>query len=174
MRNQISETTAPLTVNAIPPTLSISYLPAKNGDLATETRLQVTATADDADGGDDYINRLVLGNLPAGVTVSDSLGLLSGTTITTTSHPGTFIDEIDIFAPAGKTTNFDLGITAYSDEPHSPEQSVSDNKNIEVDFSTDATLANPAAITSIVLPDPAPPCTPTWATGRNRTGQVSL
>jgi hypothetical protein len=118
-----------LVVNPTPPTVGISVLAAQAGDPATETRLLVTASTDDADGGNDYINRLVISGMPAGVTLS------TPTTITTSGHPGTVSQEVDVFAPAGQSTNFNLGVTAYADEPNAPEVSAATSQNINIVFS---------------------------------------
>ena len=63
--------TVPLVVNPIPPTVGVTVLAPQSGDPVTETRLMVTASTDDPDGGNDYINRLQRG-VPAGVTLTHS------------------------------------------------------------------------------------------------------
>jgi hypothetical protein len=130
--------TVPLVVNAIPPTVGIKVLAAKPGDLPTETRLLVTASVDDADDGNDSINRLVFNGLPAGVTLSHS-GAPIGNTVFTSGQPGTFSYEVDVNAPANQSTNFNLGATAFADEPNSPEVSTSTSQNIAIDFTKTTT-----------------------------------
>jgi hypothetical protein len=130
-----------LTVNPEPPTVGVSVLAPQPGDPVTETRLQVTASVDDADSGNDYINRIQLGGLPPGAILSGS-GLTGGT-IATSGHPGTFSTEVDVNTPAGESTNFNLGVTAYSDETSgtggpTPEVSATTNQSIAIDYSTDA------------------------------------
>jgi hypothetical protein len=122
----------PLVVNPLPPTVHVSVLAPQAGDPVTETRLSITATADDfpADGASDFINRIALSGLPAGVTLS------TGNTITPGSQQGTFTTEVDVFAPAGQSTNFDLGVKAFADEPNSPETSASTSQNIDIEYTT--------------------------------------
>jgi hypothetical protein len=134
-------TLATITVAGIPvaepPTVSVKVLPARPGDPATLTRLEVTATsADDAtvNRGSDYIQSLRFSGLPAGVTLS------TPDTITPSGQPGTFSQEVDVTAPSGRTTNFNLGVTAVSAETEgtgSPATaSASTSQNIDVDYST--------------------------------------
>jgi hypothetical protein len=120
-----------LTVNPLPPTIGVSVLAPHSGDPVTETRLSITATADDfpADGASDFINRIALSGLPAGVTLS------TGNTITPGSQLGTFTTEVDVFAPADQSTNFNLGVTAFADEPNSPETSAATSQPINIHFS---------------------------------------
>jgi hypothetical protein len=138
----------PLIVNPVLPSLGITVLPAQPGDPATLIRLQITAVTDDPDAGADFISHLQLGltgNVTSGFTITDTRGLLSGNTITTTGQPGTFTDEIDITAPKSQTINDNLGVTAFSDEPNSPEQSAAISQNIAIDYSTVSQTPNFAA-----------------------------
>ena len=128
-----------LTVNAIPPTVSDSVLAYQNGDPVTETRLQINSATDDGDGGNDYINRLVFTNVAAGTTLSSPDGTMvnnaPGTwTLSTTGDPASFNPEVDVTTQAGQTTNFNMGITAYSDEPNSPELQASTSQQIWVNY----------------------------------------
>jgi hypothetical protein len=125
----------PLVVNPIAPTVGVSVLSPHTGDPATETRLLVTASTDDPDGGNDFINRLVFNNLPPGVTLSHS-GVPIGTTVSTNGQPGTFSFEVDVNAPPAQSTNFNFGVTAVADEPNAPEASSSTSQNIAIDYST--------------------------------------
>lgn len=141
-----------LTVNPVPPNVAVTVLPANPTDPATLTRLQIAAQADDLDGGNDSINRIVLSNVPtdvslsvptAGFTLSGPtlVGSTDDYTITPTGAPGTVMPELDVTAPSNMSTNFNLGVTAFSDEKSgtggpTPEVSSSTSQNIEVDFST--------------------------------------
>jgi hypothetical protein len=90
----------------------------------------------------------VLSNVPTDVSLSmpSTPGLtlsgptLVGTTddytITTSGQPLSVMPEVDVLAPSGQSTNFNLGITAFSDEPHSAEVSSSTSQNIAIDNST--------------------------------------
>jgi hypothetical protein len=117
------EDSATVSVTVTPvadsPTITVQVLPWQMGDPVTETRLLVTATSGDfgtADEGSDFIKSLQFDGLLGGVTLSDTLGLLSGTTIITSGDPGTFTDELDVFAPPAQNTSFNLGITAINAE----------------------------------------------------------
>jgi hypothetical protein len=141
-----------LTVNATPvadtPTVSLSV---GAGTSATDTLITVTVDSGDfgtPQQGSDYIQSLLLnltGNETAGVTLSDSLGLLNPVTdiITTTGDPSTFTDVIDVSAPTSLIgQNFDvsdvLGVTAVNAEtegtgsPATASSSVS--QPIQIDF----------------------------------------
>ena len=131
-----------LVVNPIPPTVGVTVLAPHAGDPVTETRLQVTAATDDADAGSDSINRLVFSglSLAPGVTLSGT-GLtfdpIADTySVATSGNPGSFTYEVDVNAPGAQSTNFNLGVTAFSDEPHAPEVSTTTSQNIAIDFST--------------------------------------
>src|SRR6266513_1599262 len=54
----------------VPPTVSVAVLATEAGDPVTETRLRITATVDGPDSGADYINRIQLSGVPAGVILS--------------------------------------------------------------------------------------------------------
>ena len=67
--------TIKLTINPVPPHVAVSV----TGNVAAETELEISSQTDDPDGGNDYINRIVLSGVPAtGVTLS------TPTTISTT------------------------------------------------------------------------------------------
>jgi len=140
-----------LVVDAIPPTVGESVLAYQTGDPVTETRLSITSAVDDGDGGNDYINRLVFSNVAIGTTLSSPDGTVVDSgggvwTLTTSGNPANFNPEIDVFAPAGQTTNFVMGITAYADEPNSPELSAATSQQIYVNYST--TTQNPDFLSS--------------------------
>ncbi|MFL6726113.1 MAG: beta strand repeat-containing protein [Sphingomicrobium sp.] len=140
-----------LIVDAIAPTVSESVLAYQTGDPVTETRLQITSAVDDGDGGADYINRLVFSNVAIGTTLSSASGTVVNNgggvwTLTTSGHPANFNPEIDVFAPGGQTTNFVMGITAYADEPNSPELNAATSQQIYVNYST--TTQNPDFLSS--------------------------
>ena len=140
-----------LVVDAIPPTVGVSVLDYQTGDPVTETRLSITSAVDDGDGGNDYINRIVFGNVPTGTTLTASIGTLTdnldGTwTLTTSGNPANFNPEVDVTTPSGTTTNFDMSITAYADEPNSPELNAATSQQIYVKYST--TTQNPDFLSS--------------------------
>jgi Bacterial cadherin-like domain len=132
--NTISTTVTPV---ADPPTVGVKVLAPQTGDPVTETRLLVTANSGDfgtLNEGSDFIKSI---QLPGGVTLTDAQNLLSNGTINTSGQPGTFTDEIDVFAPSGQSTNFNLGITAFNDETEgSAENSASTSQPIVIDYST--------------------------------------
>jgi hypothetical protein len=130
-----------LVVDAIPPTVGVSVLGYQNGDPVTETRLLVTSAVDDGDGGNDYIDRIVFTNVAAGTILSSPDGSFvnngGGTwTLSTSGHPASFNPEVDVTTPAAQTTQFNMGITAYADEPNSPELNAATSQNIYVKYST--------------------------------------
>jgi len=142
------EDSATVNVTVIPvadkPNVSVKVLPVQDGDPATETRLLVTVTSGDfgtPDFGSDFIKSIQLSGMPNGVTLSDVQKLLSGSTIDLSgTQPGLFTDEIDVFAPSGQSTNFNLGITAFNDEKEGfgapAEDSASTSQPIAIDYST--------------------------------------
>jgi hypothetical protein len=106
-----------ITVNETPvaDTPRVVIGPPAPGALADQTLITITATSGDfgtATAGSDFIQSLGLSNLPPGVTLSDSLGLLNPATnvITTTGEPGTLNDTITVTTPADTSENFNLGI----------------------------------------------------------------
>jgi hypothetical protein len=130
-----------LVVNPIAPTVGVSVLARQAGDPVTETRLQLSSAVDDGDGGNDYINRIVLSGVPTGVNLSSPTATITSLgggsyEIDTTGNPSSFNPEVDVTTPSGQTTNFNLGITAYADEPHAPEVSSSTTQNIDVEYKT--------------------------------------
>ena len=140
-----------LVVDAIPPTVGVSVLAYQNGDPVTETRLSITSAVDDGDGGNDYIDRIVFTNVASGTTLSSPDGTFvnngGGTwTLSTSGHPANFNPEVDVTAPAATTTNFTMGITAYADEPNSPELNAVTSQQIYVNYST--TTQNPDFLSS--------------------------
>lgn len=131
----------PLQVHAIPPTVGVSVLPYESGDPVTETRLQVSSAVDSGDGGNDSINNIQFSNVPTGTTLSSSLGTMTNDgggawTLTTTGNPASFNPEVDVFAPSGTTTDFNLGITANSSEPNGlpADETASTSQNINVQY----------------------------------------
>jgi hypothetical protein len=140
--------TIDVTINPVPPNVGVTVLPADPTDPATLTRLQIAAQADDPDGGNDYINRIVLSGVPtdvslavptAGFTLSSPtlVGSTYDYTITPTGAPGSVMPEVDVTAPMGQSTNFNLGVQAFSDEQSgtggpTPEVSSSTSQNIDV------------------------------------------
>jgi hypothetical protein len=146
----------PLVVNAIPPTQqAISVIPYESGDPVTETRLQLSASPDSPDGGADHITKFVVSGVPtdvslgvptAGFSLSGPALQGDGTdsyTITASGTTSPAAPELDVFAPAGKTTDFTLTSTAYAQEPNSPAlASNSETQNIDVQYSTTNQLAD--------------------------------
>lgn len=129
----------PLVVNAIPPTVSDSVIPYQSGDPITETRLQLNSAVDSGDSGNDYINRIVLSGVPTGTTISSPDATVTANgggvyTLSTTGNPASFNPEVDVTTPSAQSTNFNLGIQAFSDEPNSPELSASTSQNIDVQY----------------------------------------
>ena len=130
-----------LVVAAIPPSVGVSVLAYQTGDPVTETRLSVTSSVDDGDGGNDYINRLVFTNVAAGTTLSSPDGSFvnngGGTwTLSATGTPASFNPEVDVTTPAATTTQFTMGVTAYADELNAAEVNSSTSQDIYVKYTT--------------------------------------
>jgi hypothetical protein len=133
-----------VTVNALPPSVGVSVLDNLSTDPVTETRLNITAAPDDPDGGNDAINRVMLSNIPTGVTLSHggvAIPVVGGDATIAGSSIGSGY-EVDVTTPAGQTTDFTLGVTAFSDEPNSPEQSASTTQNIDVEHNSSTQTEN--------------------------------
>jgi hypothetical protein len=120
------QVTSSVTVHATPvadtPSVNVQVLARHDDDPITEVRLLVTCQSGDfgtVNQGSDFIQSIVLdlsGNATAGTTISDSLGLLVGNTITASSNQGFFQDEVDLLMPADTSLKDSLAITAIAAE----------------------------------------------------------
>jgi hypothetical protein len=120
------EVTSFVTVNATPvadtPTVAESIAKPQPGDPATLVRFNVTVTSGDfatIDQGSDYIKSLALaltGTKTSGITITDSLGLLSGNVITPPANQGQFTDQIIVSLPAGSNFSDTLSFTGTNSE----------------------------------------------------------
>jgi hypothetical protein len=120
------QVTSFVTVNATPvadpPKVADNIAAPHAGDAATLVRFSVTVTSDDfatITQGSDYIKSLAVsltGTGTSGITITDSLGLLSGGLINAPANPGTFTDEIDVSLPAGSTFSDTLSFTGTNAE----------------------------------------------------------
>ncbi len=120
------QVTSTVTVNATPvadvPTVAENIAAPHAGDAATLVRFAVTITSNDfatINQGSDYIESLALsltGTSTAGITITDSAGLLSGSTIVPPANQGQFIDEIRVALPAGSTLSDTLSLTGTNAE----------------------------------------------------------
>ncbi|MCC8977397.1 Ig-like domain-containing protein [Bradyrhizobium acaciae] len=115
-----------LTVKETPvadtPSVDVKVLPMQPGDPINEVRLQVTSRSGDfgtVNQGSDFIQSIALNltGTTSASSITDTLGLLSGNTITlNSSNQGSFQDEIDVLMPTDTSVVDSLGITATAAE----------------------------------------------------------
>ena len=84
------------------------------GASVNEIRIVVTATQNDADSS-EFIDRIALSGVPTGVLISE-MGVNPG------DQPDKIVHEFVLTLPAGQDTNFNLGITAFSQETSNGDQ----------------------------------------------------
>ena len=84
------------------------------GASVNEIRLVVTATQNDADSS-EFIDRIALSGLPAGVVASE-MGVNPG------DQPDQLVHEFLLTLPFGQDINFDLTISAFSEETSNGDQ----------------------------------------------------
>ena len=84
------------------------------GASVNEIRLVVTATQNDADSS-EFIDRIALSGLPAGVVVSET-GVNPG------GQPGQLVHEFLLTLSFGQDIDFDLTISAFSEETSNGDQ----------------------------------------------------
>ena len=138
-----------LTANATPTSVGVTVLAPQSGDLATETRLSVAASAPSypVAGFIGKVTELQLTGVPTDVSLQvPSAGwTLSGPTLVgatddyTLTNTGGHLSptaEIDVLAPSGQSTNFNLGITAVAVGAGGLTTEATTSQNIEVDHST--------------------------------------
>ncbi len=94
-----------VTAVADAPTLTYAILA---GSVVNEVVVRVTATQTDLDGS-EFIDRIELNGIPAGVTVSEN-GFNPGT------QPGQIIKDFVLTLPSEMDTSFALGVTAVAKE----------------------------------------------------------
>lgn len=102
------------------------------GEHINEMVVTVTADQDDADSS-EYITRIDVGTLPAGVTIAPL-----------TAFPGGQPDHVEqqflLTVPTGQDVDFDLSFTAVSRETsNGDEESATDTTPIEIDFTHNQT-----------------------------------
>lgn len=104
---------ATVNVHIIPvadkPTIAFDVLDPQAGDPVNLVRLHVTATASDIDGS-EFIDRIVLGNVPSNVTIS-STGDLNPS-----GEPGKVDTVVTLTLPTDVSSKFNLDVTAYAQE----------------------------------------------------------
>ena len=109
----------------------ISYT-VTQGSQINEMVISVTATQDDADSS-EFIDRIDVGALPAGVTLTP-LGANPG------GEPDSLTQQFMLTVPAGQDVDFDLNFTAVSRETsNGDEESATDTVPIEIDFTHNQT-----------------------------------
>ncbi len=120
---------------ADPPHVSIQVLAPHAGDPVNEVRLHVTATTTDIDGS-ELISLINFGALPAGVT------LTPGTVVhSLVGGLDSASEDVQLLLPTDHSTNFDLGVTAVSDENGNGDPdtaSTTQTQHIELDASHNA------------------------------------
>jgi hypothetical protein len=94
------------------PHVGIQVLAAQPGDPVNEIRLHITANQTDVDGS-EFIDRLLLSGLPGDVIVA---GGGPGGVIDDPGQPGSVSHDVQLFLPTNHSSNFDFGVTAFSDE----------------------------------------------------------
>ena len=104
-----------VSVEAVADVPLLSYEVAAGANV-NEIIVTVTATQNDADGS-EFIDRIDLSGLPSGVTATP----LSADPI---GQPGQVVQQFLITVPLDQDTNFDLGISAYSEEMSNGDQQV--------------------------------------------------
>ena len=141
-----------ITPVADTPSINVQVLDPLPGDPVGEVRLHVTASSADVDGSEQIV-AFNFGSLPTGVTLTS--GSLTHSLVDGVRD--SVAQDVQLFLPSDKTTSFDFGITAVSDENGNgdPDQtSVTANKHIELDFNHNAATENFAeANQSIWSPD---------------------
>ena len=153
------EVTSFVTVNSTPvadvPTVAEGVAPPHPGDLASLFRFAVTVTSGDygtIDQFSDFIKSLALsltGTNTAGISITDSLGLLAGGVITPPANPGLFTDEIDVSLPTGATFNDKLTMTGVNAETEAPNVTASKTVSQTITADTVTTLEDQSATLSI-------------------------
>lgn len=104
-----------VAIAAVADTPLLSYEIAA-GDAVNEIRLTVTATQTDLDSS-EFVDRIVLSGLPAGVIVSEAL-------VNPGDQPDQLVHQFILTLPADTDVNFDLGITAVSQETSNGDEEV--------------------------------------------------
>jgi hypothetical protein len=143
-----------LTGNSTPTSVGVTVLAPQSGDPVTETRLDVAASGPfyPIAGRFGQVTELRLTGVPTDVTlqVPTAGWTLSGPTLdgatddyTLTNNTGRLSPtaEVDVLAPSGQSTNFNLGITAVATGAGGATTQATTSQNIEIDHST--VLDNP-------------------------------
>lgn len=121
-----------VTVQAVADIPNLSY-EIIAGETVNEVIVRVTATQTDADGS-EFIDRIELSNVP------DNVIVLGSKVHDPNEESGEIIKEFKLKLPAGQSTNFNLGITAYSQEKLSDdEESVTVAVPIKLDHTANNT-----------------------------------
>jgi len=119
------------TVQAVADDPIITYTVAQ-GATINEMLVTVTATQNDADGS-EYIDRIDVGTLPAGVTITP-MGVNPG------DQPGSLQQVFKLTVPSGTDVDFDLGFTAVSVEKSNGDtEDAAVAVPIEIDFTHNQT-----------------------------------
>src|SRR5262249_18144397 len=144
------EVTSFVTVNATPvadaPSVADSVIAPHAADPATLFRFNVTVTSGDYNTitqFSDFIASLglaVTGSNPGAVTITDSLGLLSGGVINAPPNPGLFTDEIDISIPTGLTFTDTVAMTGTNAETEDPTKKATKTVTQTINADTETTL----------------------------------
>jgi hypothetical protein len=148
------QVTSFVTVNATPvadaPTVDDHVSMPLAADPATLFRFQVSVTSGDYNTitqFSDFIKSLglsVTGTNPGAITITDSLGLLSGGVITAPANPGLFTDEIDVSIPAASTFSDTLSMTGTNAETENPTVTASKTVSQTITADTETTLEDVA------------------------------
>jgi hypothetical protein len=130
---------ATVNVHIIPvadqPTITFDVLPPEAADPINLVRLKVTAAQSDADGS-EFIDRIVFGKLPDGVT------MIGGDDFNPADQPDSIVKFVQLMLPTGQDVNFDFNVTAYAQEEGNgdpDEASATAGKHIAVDFTHNET-----------------------------------
>lgn len=160
------EVTSFVTVNATPvadtPSVADSVLTPHAADPATLFRFNVIVTSGDfgtITQFSDFIKSLgiaVSGSNPGAVTISDSLGLLSGGVINAPANPGQFTDEIDVSVPTGLTFTDTVALTGTNAETEDPTKTASKTVTQTITADTETTLEDVAKVIPVANLDSAP------------------
>jgi hypothetical protein len=124
---EVSVTVIPV---ADPPSITIEVLPPQANDDVHIVRLKITATQTDLDGS-EFIDRITINGIPANVVLGTDGNL------DPSGQPDQVVEYITLQLPQGVDSNFDLSITAYSQEEGNgdpDEASATVSKKIELDF----------------------------------------
>ncbi len=153
------EVTSFVTVNATPvadtPTVVENVATPHAADPATLFRFSVTVTSEDfgtITQGSDFIKSLglsVTGTNPGAITVTDSLGFLSGGVITPPANPGSFTDEIEVSIPAGSAFSDTLSMTGTNAEIEDPTVTAGKTVSQTITADTETTLEDVATVIPI-------------------------